>query len=95
VIVAPSAAPRRSSLVHAVVIDGEAVLLDERIDRLHHLNRTATLLWQLYDGATTLDELAHEISDVLGTDAAAVLADLLAITAHLDDEELLEEGAVP
>jgi hypothetical protein len=30
--------------VHTVEIDGEAVLLDQDAERLHHLNATATLV---------------------------------------------------
>ena len=76
--------------MHTVVIDGEGVLLDERADRLHLLNHTATLLWQLYDGVVTLAELATEIAEELGADRDAVLADVIAITAHLADEDLLD-----
>jgi hypothetical protein len=82
-------APARAPFVHAVVLDGEAVLLDERENRLHLLNHTATLLWQLYDGATTLDALAEEISDELGLERGAVLLDLVAVSQHLADEGLL------
>ena len=83
-------APARSVDAYAVVLDGEAVILDERLDRLHLLNHTATLLWQLFDGDATLAELAAELSDELGADRAAVLADLVAISGHLGDEGLLE-----
>ena len=64
-----SFAPARSPDAYAVVLDGEAVVLDERLDRLHLLNHTATLLWQLFDGAVTLAELADR-----GIDPAEALA---------------------
>jgi hypothetical protein len=81
--------PRRGHDVHTVVLDGEAVLLDERENHLHVLNHTATLLWQLYDGSTTLEALASEISDELGLDHEAIVADLVAMTRHLAQEGLL------
>ena len=80
----------RRADVHAVVIDGEGVLLDERADRLHLLNHTAILLWQLYDGTVTLAELATEIAEEMPADRDAVLSDVIAITTHLADEELLD-----
>lgn len=87
-------APARGEHVHTVVLDGEGVLLDEQENRLHLLNVSATLLWQLYDGATTLDELATDLSTELGGDPAAILADLVTISRHLGAEGLLE-GVVP
>jgi hypothetical protein len=83
-------APERSVDAYAVFLDGEAVILDERLDRLHLLNHTATLLWQLFDGDASLTELAAELSDELGVDRTTVLADLVAITRHLGVEGLLE-----
>jgi hypothetical protein len=86
-------APARGAHVHTVVLDGEGVLLDEQENRLHLLNVTAALLWQLYDGATTLDELATDLSDELGGDRVAILADLVAITRRLGSEGLLADVA--
>ncbi|MFN8024862.1 MAG: PqqD family protein [Acidimicrobiia bacterium] len=79
----------RSDAVHTVVLDGEGVLLDEHENRLHLLNSSATLLWQLYDGATTLDDLAADISATLHADHEAVVADLVAMSRHLAEEGLL------
>lgn len=87
-------APARGEHVHTVVLDGEGVLLDEQENRLHLLNVTATLLWQLYDGATTLDELATDLSTELGGDHATILADLVTISRHLGAEGLLQ-GVAP
>ena len=86
--------PARSADAYAVVLDGEAVVLDERLDRLHLLNHTATLLWQLFDGAVTLAELAAELGDELQLDTDVVLEDLVTIARHLGDEGLLD-GVVP
>ena len=58
----PSARPT----VYAVTVDGEAVLLDEVSDRLHHLNAPAALVWACLDGQATVGELARELSDELG-----------------------------
>jgi hypothetical protein len=76
--------------VFTVAMDGEAVLLDEHGNRLHHLNHSAALLWLLFDGHTTLDELAEELSAELGAEKNVVLADVMGITRHLVDEGLLD-----
>jgi hypothetical protein len=81
--------PARADDVYTVLLDGEAVLLDEGENRLHLLNHTATLAWQLFDGEATLDELATDVSAELDVGHDVVLADLLTITCHLGDEGLL------
>jgi hypothetical protein len=85
----PDHAAARSAAVYAVVVDGEAVLLDEGSQRLHHLNPAATLVWECLDGRTTVAALAREISDELGEPFDGVLRDTLAIVADLDAEQLL------
>lgn len=81
-------APRPT--IYTVPLDNEAVLLDEENDRLHHLNPSATLVWQCFDGIATLGEIADDVSEVLGEDRDAVLDQTIAVTAQLADEGLLE-----
>jgi hypothetical protein len=81
-------APRPS--IYTVQLDSESVLLDEANDRLHHLNPSATLVWQCFDGVATVGEIAHDMSDVLGEDARAVLDQTISVTTQLADEGLLE-----
>jgi hypothetical protein len=81
--------PARGAGVYTVELDGEAVLLDQDNDRLHLLNQTGTLLWLLYDGRTSLGELAGELASELVLDRDQVLVDIVAITTQLADERLL------
>jgi hypothetical protein len=83
-------APTRSSSVYTVEIDGDAVLLDEVANRLHHLNHTAALLWACFDGRTPSQKLAAEICDELDLTYDEVLADTLMIVRQLGAEGLLE-----
>jgi Coenzyme PQQ synthesis protein D (PqqD) len=82
----------RADAVYTVTIDDEAVLLDEANDRLHHLNRTAALLWRCFDGDASIAQLAFEASDELGLPYDTVLTDTLAIVRHLADEHLVRDG---
>jgi hypothetical protein len=82
--------PVRGSDVYTVEIDGEAVLLDEVGNRLHHLNHTASLLWACFDGQAQVRELAAEICDELDLPYDAVLADTLRVVRELGREGLLE-----
>jgi hypothetical protein len=81
--------PDRASTVYTVELDGEAVLLDEEANRLHHLNHTAALLWACFDGHAPVRDLALEISEELGLDYDAVLSDTLAVVRDLGAEGLL------
>jgi hypothetical protein len=87
-------APTRAPSVYEVEIDGEAVLLDEAADRLHLMNHTATLLWKLFDGHTTIAVLADELSRELDASYETVADDILSITRHLGEEGLLH-GVTP
>jgi hypothetical protein len=83
-------AAARSPHVYAVEIDGEAVLLDEANQRIHHLNHTGALLWSLIDGRATLAVLAAELADELGGSEAHITGDLVTITRELGAEGLLD-----
>ncbi|HEX5585854.1 MAG TPA: PqqD family protein [Acidimicrobiia bacterium] len=80
---------QQSPDVFTVTIDGEAVLLDEVEQRLHHLNAPATLVWSCLDGHASVDQLARELSEELAVSYDVVLVDTLEIVRDLDAQELL------
>lgn len=69
--------------VVAIEVDGEAVLVDEVGDRLHLLNRTAALLWQCFDGESSVADIAFDLADVLGVPFEQILDDTLGVVAGL------------
>jgi hypothetical protein len=73
-----------------VELDGEAVVLDELANRLHLLNRTATLIWNCLDGLVDVRGLALEIGEVLDLPVEQVLADTVAVVQELGAEGLLD-----
>ncbi len=80
----------RGRAVHTVVLDGEAVLLDQSGERLHHLNVTGTLVWSCLDGRSTLAEIAADISRELGAPTTTVMDETVAIMAALQAEGLVD-----
>jgi hypothetical protein len=82
--------PARAPAVYTVTIDGEAVLLDEEVNRLHHLNHTAALLWACFDGHAPVSELAAEICEELSLPYETVVADTLRAVRELGSEGLLD-----
>ena len=47
-------------------LDGEAVIYDEETTELHHLNPTATIVFGLCDGTSTVGEMSAEIAAAFG-----------------------------
>jgi hypothetical protein len=82
--------PRRSDAAFTVEIDGEAVILDEARNRLHHLNPTAGLVWACFDGTGSIDEIAHDLASVYGASGASTSADVLALARELAAQGLLD-----
>jgi hypothetical protein len=82
--------PIQSSRVHAVEIDGEAVLLDQRDNRLHRLNTSATIVWASFDGRSSIRDIAADLADELGLPGEQAVADVLAVTRSLGEQGLLE-----
>jgi PqqD family protein of HPr-rel-A system len=49
-----------------VELDGEAVVYDERSGVLHHLNATATVVFGLCDGTSTISEMSQDLAAAFG-----------------------------
>jgi hypothetical protein len=80
--------PHRISRVVWRDIAGEVVIA-ERNDMLHALNRTASLIWSLADGSRRMEEIISEICDrfeVTGEEAA--------LDAEEFCRELLQAGLI-
>lgn len=86
--------PSRRSDLTVVVLDGEAVVYDDVVEDVHHLNPSATAVFQLLDGSATLDELADDIVAVFGLDRAGAMAQVRGLIDELATAGLLE-GTAP
>ncbi len=84
-------APR--SAVHAVELDGEAVLLHPEDLTLHRLNASATLVWSRLDGRCSLQAVAAEIAAAAGLPVEAVLADVVPLVGQMVEVGLVEVTA--
>lgn len=56
--------PKSREDLTIVELDGEAVIYDDRNDKIHYLNTTATLVFSLFDGTATIRDLATDIAEV-------------------------------
>lgn len=81
--------PCRATTAYTEVLDGECVILDERANRLHHLNATATVVWTCFDGTGTVTEIAADLATEFAADPATTEADVLALARELGARGLL------
>lgn len=89
----PRAKPRARAELAVAEIDGEAVVYDEALYRLHHLNHSAALVFELCDGRATIVEMAEEIGDVFEMDAREVEGQIRPLLGQLREEGLVEGKA--
>lgn len=86
--------PRARAGVASVVLDGEAVLLDEDTSAMHTLNPTATLVWDCFDGTGSIAEIVDDLVEAYPMDRAVVARDVLDLARQLGRQGLLE-GVAP
>lgn len=88
----------RSVVVHAPDthvsdLDGEKVLYVPAEQSLHHLDQTASLVWDCLSQGSTLDEVATDLAAAFEVDQATVLHDILAaVTVLVDAGALVAVG---
>ncbi len=66
-----------------------SVLTDLRRGTSHVLNPTASAIWELCDGTTTLDELIDAICQVFSVPHGVALRDVAAALAQLEEAGLV------
>jgi hypothetical protein len=78
---------KATGLIDGEVVDGLMVLQDGT-DRVHHLNPSAAVIFELCDGVRTVQDIAAEVAELYGLDAAPV-DETVACHAHLREEGLV------
>jgi hypothetical protein len=71
-VAVPHVRPKVREDLTVVELDGEAVIFDEETTDLHHLNPTATIVFGLCDGTSTIPQMSLEISEAFGVPADEV-----------------------
>ena len=86
----------RNPKVAARALDGEMMIMSGKDSTLFTLNKTATILWQAADGATTLDEIVRQkICTEFDVPLAAALADAENLARELASREILQVSDAP
>jgi hypothetical protein len=85
----PALKPKVRADLSIIQIEGEAVVYDPVDVRLHHLNATAAVVFQLCDGTGTVKELAEDIAETVGLQQDQVLPQVRVVVQHLMHTGLL------
>ena len=81
--------PAPSPGVRAESCDGGAVLYDEANARLHVLDPFAALLWECFDGTSSLDDIAADVAEAFDIDRTETRERVFGLTGELAGRGLL------
>jgi hypothetical protein len=76
-------APEPWPWIASAILDGEAVLYDEDTGRVHVLNRSGTIAWQLLDGVSTIEQIGTDIADALGAEPVDIISNIIDLVRML------------
>ena len=86
----------RNPRVAARILDGEMMIMSGRDSTLFTLNKTATILWQFADGATSLEQIVeHRICSRFDVEPAEALQDAENLARELASREILQVSEEP
>jgi hypothetical protein len=68
------------------------ILYDQSSNLVHHLNPTASIIWQLCDGTAAIGQLAGEIAEEFSRDYDVVFEEVATTVADLDGLKLVRNA---
>lgn len=87
----PAMRPKIREDLTTVELDGEIVIYDERTDDIHHMNPTASVVFSLCDGSSSVKEMAAEIAEAFGMAEEEVEKDIRLLLREFRKAGLLAE----
>lgn len=79
----------RNDSVTVREVDGEMLLLDAQSNRIHQLNRTASVIWRMGDEGATPQAIASALALQFDVDESAALDDVVQTLSSLRSLRLL------
>lgn len=80
----PAYVPLQAANVFELDMDDGSILFDRDSSLVHHLNRSAAIIWKLCDGGGTVSELVHDIASEFALDADRALKEVATVIAEFD-----------
>jgi pyrroloquinoline quinone biosynthesis protein D len=82
--------PRQGEEIFFRQIEDEGILYQPQENRVHSLNRTALLIWELCDGEHTVEDIAEKVRTVFRVSRKRALEDVEATLKQLKELGLLD-----
>jgi hypothetical protein len=82
--------PRRRDDLNVRVVNGAAVVLDRRANRIHQLNEAATHIWALCDGRHRPAQIAEQLRVAFDVDEKTSERDVMNAIRQFEELGLLE-----
>ena len=76
-------------------IDDELLVLDTESDRIHQLNRTASIIWRLCDASTSTDTIVSTLTEAFDVPRETAERDVAATLQQLQDLQLIVDLGQP
>ena len=83
--------PKRRSDLSTRSTEGEKLILDRQGGVIHQLNATASMIWELCDGRTAVEEIVGRIVEAFDIDGRVVGADVQRTLMEFGSLNLLEK----
>lgn len=74
-------------------VDQEIVIVDKDSGEVHQLNPTASYIWELFDGHTTIEQVKESVANDFNIDRTQASADVAAVVEQLKTLNLLVVSA--
>ena len=84
--------PLRRADVTTRDLDSETLILDRRHQEVHHLNPSASYVWQCCDGRKTVGQIASSMAQEFGIEVEDAQRDVVSLLSQLNALHLLESG---
>jgi hypothetical protein len=91
----PALKPKVRSDLSVVEMEGEAVIYDELTGQIHYLNRTATIVFNLCDGSSTIPEFSKEIAEAFSMNPPEVERQVRSLIRNFREAGFLEGTGGP
>ena len=82
--------PKRRPDLNVRQLDGETVALDRRNGLIHQFNQTASHIWELCDGKTSIEQIAVNFSETFDVDSSVATKDVTAVVKQFKNLDLLD-----
>jgi Coenzyme PQQ synthesis protein D (PqqD) len=82
--------PKRRADLNYRTIEGETVILDRKEGHLHQLNPTASFIWDICDGNSSVAEIIDRIVGTYEVDSGTARRDVEEVLLKLRNSHLLE-----